>query len=114
MNAGDGLRLSAWKYPEKTAAVYFEKRCTYRELDERVNRLANGLLEMGFKKGDKVAYLLYNGIEGLEIIQALLRISELIEIGFIFILPALAQAFDIGAADIQINEWEFFQQNDRP
>ena len=73
MNASDGLRLSAWKYPEKTAAVYFEKHCTYAELDERVNRLANGLLEMGFKRGNKVAYLLYNGIEGLEIIQALLR-----------------------------------------
>jgi len=73
MNAADGLRLSSWKYPEKTAAVYFEKRCTYKELDERVNRLANGLLERGFKRGDKVAYLLYNGIEGLEIIQALLR-----------------------------------------
>jgi len=73
MNAADGLRLSAWKYPQKTAAVYFDKRCSYQELDERVNRLANGLLEMGFKKGDKVAYLLYNSIEGLEIIQALLR-----------------------------------------
>jgi len=73
MNAGDGLRLSAWKYPEKTAAVHFDKRCTYKELDERANRLANGLLERGFKRGDKVAYLLYNGIEGLEIIQALLR-----------------------------------------
>ena len=73
MNAGDGLRLSAWKYPEKTAAVYFDKRCTYKKLDERANRLANGLLERGFKRGDKVAYLLYNSIEGLEIIQALLR-----------------------------------------
>jgi len=75
MNASDGLRLSAWKYPKKTAAVYFEKRCTYEELDERVSRLANGLLQKGFKRGDKVAYLLYNGIEGLEVIQALLRIG---------------------------------------
>lgn len=73
MNASDGLRISAWKYPEKTAAVYFDKRCTYAECDERVNRLANGLMEMGFKRGDKIAYLLYNCMEGLEIIQALLR-----------------------------------------
>lgn len=73
MNASDGLRISAWKYPDKTAAVYFDKRCTYAELDKRVNRLANGLGERGFKRGDKIAYLLYNCMEGLEIIQALLR-----------------------------------------
>jgi long-chain acyl-CoA synthetase len=75
MNASDGLRLSAWKFADKTAAVFFERRCTYEELDKRVNRLANGLLEMGFHRGDKVAYLVYNCIEGLEIIQALLRIG---------------------------------------
>jgi acyl-CoA synthetase (AMP-forming)/AMP-acid ligase II len=51
MNAADGLRLSAWKYPEKTAAVYFDKRCSYHDLDLRVNRLANGLIEKGFKRG---------------------------------------------------------------
>lgn len=73
MNASDGLRISAWKYPDKTAVVYFDKQYTYAEFDERVNRLANGLLEQGFKKGDKIAYLLYNCTEGVEIIQALLR-----------------------------------------
>jgi acyl-CoA synthetase (AMP-forming)/AMP-acid ligase II len=73
MNASDGLRISAWKYPDKTAAVYFGERISYQELDSRVNRLANGLLERGFKKGDKIAYLTYNSLEGLEIIQALLR-----------------------------------------
>lgn len=75
MNASDGLRISAWKYPDKKAAVFFDQECTYKELDKRVNRLANGLLEMGFKRGDKIAYLVYNSMEGLEIIQALLRIG---------------------------------------
>jgi len=73
LNGSDGLRISAWKYPDKTAVVFFDKRISYGELDERVNRLANGLLEKGFKKGDKVAYLCYNCVEGLEIIQACLR-----------------------------------------
>jgi long-chain acyl-CoA synthetase len=75
MNASDGLRLSAWKYPEKTAVVFFDERVSYDELDRRVNRLANGLLERGFKKGDKIAYLVYNCLEGVEIIQALLRLG---------------------------------------
>lgn len=73
MNGSDGLRLSAWKYPNKTAVVFFDKRLTYAELDERVTKLANGLLDKGLKKGDKVGYLCYNCIEGLEIIQACLR-----------------------------------------
>lgn len=75
MNASDGLRLSAWKFADKTAAVYFDTRYTYEQLEKRVNRLANGLLEMGFHRGDKIAYLVYNSIEGLEIIQALLRVG---------------------------------------
>lgn len=75
MNASDGLRISAWKYPDKTAAVFLDKRYTYKELDRRVNRLANGLLGRGFKKGDHIAYLMYNCMEGIEIIQALLRIG---------------------------------------
>jgi len=78
MNASDGLRISAWRYPDKTAAVYFDKRCTYKVLDERVNRLANGMLERGFKKGDKIAYMMFNNIEALEIIQAVLRIGAVL------------------------------------
>lgn len=78
MNASDGLRLSAWRFPDKTAAVYFDKRCSYQELDSRVNRLANGMLERGVKKGDKVAYMVYNSIEALEIIQAMLRIGAVL------------------------------------
>lgn len=40
-----------------------------------MNHLANGLLEMGFTRGDRIAYLVYNCMEGLEIIQALLRVG---------------------------------------
>jgi len=78
MNASDGLRISAWRFPDKKAAVYFERSLTYEGLDSRVNRLANGLLERGFKKGDKIAYMLYNCIEGLEIIQACLRMGAVL------------------------------------
>jgi long-chain acyl-CoA synthetase len=78
MNASDGLRLSAWRFPDKTAAVFFDDRLTYKEMDARVNQLANGMLEKGIKKGDKVAYMMYNCIEALEIIQALLRIGAVL------------------------------------
>lgn len=54
------LQRSAFTYPEKAAVVYGEKRYTYRELYQRVNRLANGLKTAGIKKGDRVAFLAPN------------------------------------------------------
>jgi fatty-acyl-CoA synthase len=37
------LRRSAYVFPEKVAVVHGERRYTYRELEERVNRLASRL-----------------------------------------------------------------------
>src|ERR671916_1699017 len=56
----DFLRRSAYMFPDKTAVVYGERRYTYRELEERVNRLASRLREEGFQKGDRVAFLCPN------------------------------------------------------
>jgi len=54
------LGRSAAVYPDKIAVVHGEKRFTYREFDERVNRLAGALKAMGVAKGDKVAFLCPN------------------------------------------------------
>lgn len=60
------LRLNAIKYPQKTAIVDGERSITYTQLNERVNRLANTLLGLGVKKGDKVGILMHNCIEFIE------------------------------------------------
>ncbi len=54
------IRRSAFVYPNKTAIVHGDKRYTYREFGERVNRLASALQRRGFKKGDRCAVLLPN------------------------------------------------------
>ncbi|HBG18644.1 MAG TPA: acyl-CoA synthetase [Desulfobulbaceae bacterium] len=54
------LARSAAVYPDKVAVVHGDKRFTYREFEERVNRLASGLKKMGIRKGDKVAFLCPN------------------------------------------------------
>src|ERR687893_2081963 len=56
----DFLGRSAYMFPEKTAVVYGERRYTYKEFEERVNRLASRLREAGFQKGDRVAFLCPN------------------------------------------------------
>jgi long-chain acyl-CoA synthetase len=75
MNLADGLRINSWRFPDKVAAVFNEKRLTYAELNARANRLAHGLMKRGLKRGDKVSLILYNCIEFLEIYHALARIG---------------------------------------
>ena len=56
--------------PEKEAVVDGDKRFSYRELNGRVNRLANTMQALGLRNGDRVAVLSYNRVEFLEIIMA--------------------------------------------
>nr|MDQ3318503.1 AMP-binding protein [Actinomycetota bacterium] len=54
------LRRSAYMFPEKEAVVYGDRRYTYRELEERVDRLASRLRDSDLEKGDRVAFLCPN------------------------------------------------------
>ncbi|MFH1091990.1 MAG: class I adenylate-forming enzyme family protein, partial [Pseudomonadota bacterium] len=74
---GEGLKLNAIRFPDKEALVYLDRRYTYKQLNERVNRLANALTARGFKKGDKIAVLLHNCNEYLEIFLALAKTGVL-------------------------------------
>jgi long-chain acyl-CoA synthetase len=60
-------------YPDKLAVVFEDNRLTFVEFNGRVNRLANALLEMGIGKGDKVATILSNSLEVLEVFQAVAK-----------------------------------------
>ncbi len=54
------LRRSASMYPDKTAVVHGTRRYTYRDFEERVNRLASRLRSGGLQKHDRVAFLCPN------------------------------------------------------
>ncbi len=64
---GDICRRSARLWPEKTAIVFETRRLSYRELDERVNRLANALHSGGVDQKDRLAVLSENTHKYLEI-----------------------------------------------
>src|SRR4030042_6937632 len=57
--------------PEAEAVVFEETRLSYRQLNERVNRLANGLRSLGLRRGSHVALLLENCHQYLELYYAL-------------------------------------------
>jgi fatty-acyl-CoA synthase len=54
------LRRSAYIYPDKIAIIHYNRRYTYRQFEERVNRLSSNLLAKGLQKHDRVAFLCPN------------------------------------------------------
>ena len=70
MNIGSLLPRHAHYRPDHLAVVCGAHRLTFRQLAERVNRLANALVALGLRKGDKLAIVLPNGIELLETYRA--------------------------------------------
>jgi len=59
--------------PDKAAIIFGDEETSYRVLDERANRVADGLIELGLKPGDRVAVQLENRPEFLEIFIAVMR-----------------------------------------
>jgi fatty-acyl-CoA synthase len=62
----------------RVAYIYEDKKCTYREMNERANRVANFLKQKGLRKGDRVAVMLYNTPELIDVFWACAKL------GFIF------------------------------
>lgn len=51
----DLIRRSARRTPTRDALIFGERRWTYEELDDAVSRVAGRLLELGLRKGERVA-----------------------------------------------------------
>ena len=62
-------------YPDQAAFASGEKRSTFRELHERVARVAASLVSHGFHRGDRLAMLLPNEPEYIELIYACSRLG---------------------------------------
>jgi fatty-acyl-CoA synthase len=62
----DFLKRCELVFPHKRAVIYRDKQYTWKEFAGRVYRLANGLIQHGIKKGDRVAILCRNNNANLE------------------------------------------------
>ena len=54
------LRIAAGRAPDRPAIIYHDLMLTYRELVSMVNCIANGLLDLGIKKGDHICLFTLN------------------------------------------------------
>jgi long-chain acyl-CoA synthetase len=75
MNVGSMLRRHARYRPDRLALVFEGGRLSFAELNARVNRLANALLRSGVRAGDKVASVLPNALELVELYWAAAKIG---------------------------------------
>ncbi|MCU5784169.1 AMP-dependent synthetase and ligase [Alcanivorax balearicus MACL04] len=109
---GDWITHHATQDPQRMALVFGDLRLTYSELNQRINRLANALTDLGVAKGDRVALLMLNGNHFIESFFACAKLGAIAlplnyrlsaeEIGFILgdagatvllYQPALADLF---------------------
>src|ERR1700754_701785 len=77
MTASDQLARHARKIPDADALRFGDSGRSYRELDQRVSRLANALASRGVRTGDRVAVLGLNSIEMIETFLASVRLGAI-------------------------------------
>ncbi len=78
MNLGQTLKVNARKFPTTVAVKDSHRSLTYPQLNARANQLAQGLLALGLSKGDKIAVLMENSIEIVELYLATAKTGLLI------------------------------------
>jgi long-chain acyl-CoA synthetase len=69
----DLLNQQSARTPDATALIFKENETTWREIDSLSNRFAQGLMELGLRKGDRVAAVLNNCLEFVVTYLALLK-----------------------------------------
>jgi acyl-CoA synthetase (AMP-forming)/AMP-acid ligase II len=74
------LENSAAKLPDKVALICGEERLSYREINEKADRLAVSLLDMGIKRQDRVIIFLGNSVE------AVISLFGILKVGAIFVM----------------------------
>ncbi|MFH1081423.1 MAG: long-chain fatty acid--CoA ligase [Pseudomonadota bacterium] len=75
MNVGYVLANSAAKFPDKEAIVCDQGRMTFAAFENRVARLAGAMRASGLKRGERIAFLFYNGGPFVETYFAAIRIG---------------------------------------
>jgi 3-oxocholest-4-en-26-oate---CoA ligase len=94
LNFADLFEHAADAFGERVALVSAEQQVTYRELEERTNRLAHYLAGLGVGAGDHVGLYAHNSIEAAETILASCKLrAAAININYRFTASELQYMF---------------------
>ncbi len=75
---GEILERNAHRVPERTALIYGDRRLSYRELDEQVNKTARAIFQLDVEKGDRIALMAYNTDLFVIAYYALLKLGAIV------------------------------------
>lgn len=75
---GSWLTKRGFLNGDQEAVVDGDRRLSYRELNQRVNRLSRHLQSLGLKTGDRLALLAYNCLEYIEVIFAAAKLGLIV------------------------------------
>ena len=78
MNIGSLFSRHAKYRPNHPAVVFEDQRLTHLDFNKSINRLANTLLGLGIRKGDKIATILPNCLEQLEVYWATAKVGAVV------------------------------------
>ncbi|MHA1130334.1 MAG: class I adenylate-forming enzyme family protein [Candidatus Helarchaeota archaeon] len=109
-NIGLYIHQVAKKHPKQKALIQGDRSFTYKEFDNRVASLANLFINLGIKKGDHIAVLLYNCPEYLEIYNACYRIgAAVVGINYRYQPPEILYIIQDSKPKILITSSEFVE-----
>ena len=114
MNVGFFPSNAAEKFPDRTALIDGDTRLTFRELNERVNRLAWALLDAGVRKGDRVALLFYNSHPFVEVYFASAKIgAAVVPVNFRFVAREIEYICNDSGSTVLFYGEDFYDVVDR-
>ncbi len=77
INVGDWIRKWSILQPEKKALFFEDHPITYLQLNHRINKLCHLLKELRIRKGDRIAVLLHNSPQYIEIFFSISKIGAI-------------------------------------
>ncbi|WP_052666596.1 acyl-CoA synthetase [Nitriliruptor alkaliphilus] len=96
------------RVPDRTALVCDPRRLTFRELEERSNRLAHHLLAAGIRRGDHVGCYLQNCTEYVETMIACFKIGAVpANVNYRYVEAELRYLFDNADLKVLVFDAEF-------
>jgi acyl-CoA synthetase (AMP-forming)/AMP-acid ligase II len=117
MTITEMLARNGRMYPDGSALIELKqsqglrKEITWKEFDERVNRVANALIARGIRKGDKVIHWMLNSINWLEAYFGIIRTGAwAVPLNFRFTANDFKYCADIAEAKAMILGEQFIDR----
>ncbi len=108
MLVGEALQKSCSRNADKVAAKFENEEITYRELEDKTNQLANGLIDLDVQIGDMVGVLLHNSIDFLTSYFGVMKSgATMVPINIMFKQKALEYILNNSQAKVLITSRDF-------